>query len=197
MYSANGEGNYMTTKEMVYSALFAALIGVLGLIPPIPLGFIPVPITAQTLGVMLAGCFLGRKMGGLSLIVFIVLVAIGAPLLTGGRGGLAVLVGPSAGYIWSWPLAAFIIGYFTEKVWSNVKTWKVVIVNIFGGVLLINLIGAPIMALITNTSVWAGLMASIAFLPGDLIKAFIAAIIAVQLKSVSPIQERLAAAEEE
>ncbi|MFB7640264.1 biotin transporter BioY [Peribacillus butanolivorans] len=187
----------MTTKEMVYSALFAALIGVLGLIPPIPLGFIPVPITAQTLGVMLAGCFLGRKMGGLSLIVFIVLVAIGAPLLTGGRGGLAVLVGPSAGYIWSWPLAAFIIGYFTEKVWSNVKTWKVVIVNIFGGVLLINLIGAPIMALITNTSVWAGLMASIAFLPGDLIKAFIAAIIAVQLKSVSPIQERMAAAEEE
>ena len=47
----------MTTKEMVYAALFAAVIAVLGLIPPITVGFIPVPITAQTLGVMLAGAF--------------------------------------------------------------------------------------------------------------------------------------------
>ncbi|GAF09352.1 hypothetical protein [Paenibacillus pini] len=47
----------MKTKEMVFAALFAAFIAVLGMIPPIPLGFIPVPITAQTLGVMLAGCF--------------------------------------------------------------------------------------------------------------------------------------------
>lgn len=81
---------------MVFAALFAALIGVLGMIPPIPLGFIPVPITAQTLGVMLAGGFLGKKTGSLSLILFIVLVALGLPLLSGGRGGLSALVGPSA-----------------------------------------------------------------------------------------------------
>lgn len=51
---------HLKTKELVYAALFAAFIAVLGLIPPIPLGFIPVPITAQTLGVMLAGCFWGN-----------------------------------------------------------------------------------------------------------------------------------------
>ncbi|MEK4058151.1 MULTISPECIES: biotin transporter BioY [Paenibacillus] len=180
----------MKTKEMVFAALFAALIGVLGMIPPIPLGFIPVPITAQTLGVMLAGSFLGKKTGSLSLILFIVLVALGLPLLSGGRGGFSALVGPSAGYILSWPVAAFCIGYATEKVWSNVKTWKIIIINLVFGVILVSLIGAPVMALITHTSIWAGLVGATAFLPGDCIKAVIAAIIALQLKAVSPIEEK-------
>ncbi|WP_438492651.1 biotin transporter BioY [Paenibacillus sp. IHBB 3054] len=180
----------MKTKEMVFAALFAALIGVLGMIPPIPLGFIPVPITAQTLGVMLAGSFLGKKTGSLSLILFIVLVALGLPLLSGGRGGFSALVGPSAGYILSWPVAAFCIGYATEKIWSNVKTWKIIVINLVFGVMLVSLIGAPVMALITHTSIWAGLVGATAFLPGDCIKAVIAAIIALQLKAVSPIEEK-------
>lgn len=176
---------------MVFAALFASFIGVLGMIPPIPLGFIPVPITAQTLGIMLAGCFLGKKTAGISLSLFIVLVALGLPLLSGGRGGLSVLVGPSAGYIFSWPVAAFCIGYATEKVWPTMKTWKVFIINIVFGVLLVSLIGAPVMALITHTSVWAGLAGASAFLPGDCIKAIIAAIIAVQLKAISPIEDKI------
>ncbi|MGG0658551.1 biotin transporter BioY [Rummeliibacillus pycnus] len=181
----------MTTKEMVYAALFAALIGVLGMIPPISLGFIPVPITAQTLGVMLAGCFLGKKTGAISLILFIILVALGLPLLSGGRGGLSVLVGPSAGYILSWPISAFLIGYATEKVWGSLKIWKLILINFVFGVVLVSLIGAPIMAIITNTSVWAGLVGATAFLPGDILKAIIAAFLAVQLKSISPIEEKV------
>ncbi|MFC3746936.1 biotin transporter BioY [Paenibacillus sp. GCM10012306] len=181
----------MKTKELVYAALFAALIAVLGLIPPIPLGFIPVPITAQTLGVMLAGCFLGKKTGGLSLVIFIILVAIGLPVLTGGRGGLVALVGPSAGYIFSWPIAAYLIGWATEKIWPQVKTWKLVVINLIFGVIVVYLIGAPVMALITNTSIWAGLIGSIAFLPGDIIKAIIAAVITMQLKAISPIEEKV------
>jgi biotin transport system substrate-specific component len=181
----------MTTKEMVFAALFAALIGVLGMIPPIPLGIIPVPITAQTLGVMLAGCFLGKKTGALSLVLFIVLVALGLPLLSGGRGGLSVLVGPSAGYILSWPIAAFFIGFAIEKVWTKLKAWKVIVINIIFGVILVSLIGAPVMAIITHTSIWAGLVGATAFLPGDLIKAIIVAIIAIQLRAISPIEQKL------
>lgn len=181
----------MTTKEMVYAALFAALISVLALIPPIPLGFIPVPITVQTLGVMIAGAFLGKKIGGISLILFLVLVAIGLPVLPGGRAGLSVLVGPTGGYLLSWPIAAFCIGYVTEKVWSTIKVWKMIVINIVFGVLLINLIGAPFMALVTNTSVWAGLVGGIAFLPGDCIKAVIAAIVVWQLKAISPIEAKV------
>jgi biotin transport system substrate-specific component len=180
---------FMKIKELVFAALFAALIAVLGMIPPIPLGFIPVPITAQTLGVMLAGSFLGRRTGSLSLILFIILVAIGLPVLTGGRGGLGVLLEPSAGYIFSFPIAAYFIGWASEKIWSQVKTWKLIVINLIFGVLLINLIGAPTMALITNTSIWAGLTSAVAFLPGDIIKAVIAAIIAMQLRVISPIEE--------
>ncbi|MNI22191.1 Biotin transporter BioY [compost metagenome] len=181
----------MNTKEMVYAALFAALIGVLGLIPPIPLGFIPVPITTQTLGVILAGCFLGKKTGTISVILFIILIALGLPLLSGGRGGLSVFVGPSVGYFLSWPIVVYCIGFMTEKIWPTLKTWKVIIINFVFGVVLMSLIGAPVMALITHTSIWAGLVGSVAFLPGDLIKAIIAAIITVQLKAVSPIEEKI------
>ena len=181
----------MKTKEMVFAALFAALIGVLGMIPPIPLGFIPVPVTAQTLGVMLAGSFLGKKTGAISLILFIVLVALGLPLLSGGRGGLAPLVGPSAGYIFSWPIAAFCIGLAIEKVWPTLKIWKVIVINFIFGVVLVSLIGAPVMAIITNTSVWAGLVGATAFLPGDIIKAIIVAIIVMQIKAVSPIEQKI------
>ncbi|GGO01985.1 biotin transporter BioY [Saccharibacillus kuerlensis] len=181
----------MKTKEMVYAALFAALIAVLGMIPPIPLGFIPVPITAQTLGVMLAGGFLGKKTGAISLILFIVLVALGLPVLAGGNGGLAPLIGPTAGYIWSWPIAAFLIGWAAEKGWLSLKVWKLFLINIVFGVLLVSLIGAPVMALITQTPVWAGLIGSAAFLPGDVIKAIIAAVIIVQIKAISPIEEKV------
>ncbi|MWV42788.1 biotin transporter BioY [Paenibacillus sp. HJL G12] len=181
----------MKTKEIVFAALFAAFIGVLGLIPPIPLGFIPVPITLQTLGVMLAGCFLGKRTAAISLILFIVIVALGVPLLSGGRGGLSVFVGPSVGYILSWPVAAFCIGYTTEKVWGSLRTWKIVVINIVFGVILVSLIGAPVMALITHTSIWAGLSGAVVFLPGDCIKAIIAAVVAVQVKSISPIEEKV------
>lgn len=181
----------MKTKELVYAALFAALIAVFGLIPPLPLGFIPVPVTAQTLGVMLTGCFLGKRMGALSLIAFIILIAVGLPVLTGGRGGLAVLVGPSAGYIFSWPVAAGLIGWYSEKIWPKLRIWKLFTINMVFGVILVNLIGASIMALITNTPVWAGLTGALAFLPGDLIKAVIAAVITMQLKAISPIEEKV------
>lgn len=181
----------MKTKDLVYASLLAAFISVLGMLPPLPLGFIPVPITAQTLGVMLAGSFLGRSTGAISLLLFIVLVAIGLPVLSGGRGGFAALVGPSAGYILSFPIAAYAIGWATEKVWRSLKTWKMLIIHIGFGVLLVNLIGAPVMALITNTSIWAGLLGAVAYLPGDLIKAVAASLIAMQLRVVSPIEDKI------
>src|SRR5699024_11604592 len=114
---------------MMYVSLFTAIVGVMAFFPPIPSPFIPVPITAQTLGVMLAGGLLGARRGGLSLLIFILLVAVGAPLLAGGRGGLGLLFGPGGGYILVWPLAVFIIGYFTVKTGNRLKLWKLVIMS--------------------------------------------------------------------
>ena len=71
----------MKTRDLVHVALFAAILAALGLMPPLLLPFIPVPITAQTLGVMLAGSILGARKAFLSLVLFHVLVAAGLPLL--------------------------------------------------------------------------------------------------------------------
>ena len=85
----------MTTRDIVLIALFAALTAALGLFPPIYV--FAVPITAQTLGVMLAGSVLGSKRGGLAMLLFLVLVAVGAPILAGGRGGFGIFASPSGG----------------------------------------------------------------------------------------------------
>ena len=87
-------------------ALFAALLAVLGLIPKIDLPF-GVPITAQTLGIMLAGCLLGPWRGFQAVLLFVVAAALGLPVLSGGRGGLAPFMSPSAGYLYGFAPAAF------------------------------------------------------------------------------------------
>lgn len=69
----------MKTRTTTYIALMVALLIVLGFIPGIPLGFIPVPIVLQNLGVMLAGALLGSRKGFLAVAIFLLLVAIGAP----------------------------------------------------------------------------------------------------------------------
>ncbi len=94
--------------DLARVAVFAALIAVLGLPGSINIG--PVPITPQTLGVMLAGAILGPWLGALSVTVLLALVAVGLPLLAGGRGGFAVFVGPTVGYMLGWILGAIVIG---------------------------------------------------------------------------------------
>ena len=76
-------------RNVTMIALFAALIAVLGLIPKFDLAS-GVPITAQSLGVMLCGTVLGARKGALTVLLFLLLVALGLPLLAGGRGGLGL-----------------------------------------------------------------------------------------------------------
>ncbi|WP_018923967.1 biotin transporter BioY [Salsuginibacillus kocurii] len=180
----------MTTKEMVLAALFAAIIAVLGLLPPIPLPFTPVPVTAQTLGVMLAGSFLGMKLGGMSTGLFVLLIVLGAPILAGGRGGLSVFASPSGGFVLSYPFAAMLMGYMVERLWVSLKIWKLLCVHIFGGILFIYGIGAPYQAFITDVPIEVAFLASAGFLPGDLLKAVLAAVVVYQIRSFSPIEEK-------
>ena len=69
----------MKTKDIVIIAMFTAFIAMLAFIPPIPLPFMPVPIAFQNTGIMLAGCLLGYKRGTLSVVIFLLLVAVGLP----------------------------------------------------------------------------------------------------------------------
>ena len=87
--------------------MFTAFIAMLAFIPPIPLPFIPVPIAFQNTGIMLAGCLLGYKRGTLSVVIFL-LVAVGLPILTGGRR-IRCIFGPSAGYILGYPYTFLLV----------------------------------------------------------------------------------------
>ena len=99
----------MQVKDMTFISLSTAIMAALGFFPPLFLPFTPVPVTFQTLGVMLAGGVNKPRNAALSLTVFLLLVASGLPLLSGGRGGIGVFMGPSAGYLLAYPVAAFCI----------------------------------------------------------------------------------------
>lgn len=176
----------LNLRDMMYVSLFTAIVGVMAFFPPIPIPFIPVPITAQTLGVMLAGGLLGARRGGLSLLIFILLIAVGAPLLAGGRGGLGVLFGPGGGYVLAFPLAAFIIGYLTEKSSNRLTYWKLVFFNVIGGVLFIYLIGVTYLSILSNLPWGPTFISSLVFLPGDLVKVFIASYITMKIRRTYP-----------
>ena len=179
----------MRTKDLAYIALFAAITAVLGLVPALQVG--PVPVTAQTLGVMLAGSVLGARRGFLSQLLFLALVAVGLPVLPGGGGGLAVFAGPTAGYLISWPIAAFVIGLLTERVWDRYNVAWGVLANVLGGIVVVYAIGVPVLKAVAGLpwtdALWFG---AGVFIPGDLVKAVIAAVIAAQVRRSYPVIER-------
>jgi biotin transport system substrate-specific component len=167
-------------------AVFAGFIAALGLVPAFqPPGF-SVPITAQSLGVMLAGAILGARRGFATLALFLALVAIGLPLLAGGRGGLGVFVGPSAGFLLGYPVAAFVVGWLTERGGAPYRlTWGVV-ANVVGGIVVLYVAGIAGIAAIAGISVGAAAVSTWIFLPGDLVKAVLAAVVARGVHAAYP-----------
>lgn len=99
-------------KMWIISALFAAIIAIFSqLTIPLPL----VPITGQTFAVGLAATILGLRYGTLSVIIYILLGAVGVPVFSGMSGGLGSIVGPTGGYIIGFLPAALFIGFYLEK----------------------------------------------------------------------------------
>lgn len=171
-------------KNVTYIALFAALIAVLGLVPQITLAS-GVPITAQSLGVMLCGTVLGAKRGGLAALLFVGLVALGLPLLSGGRGGLGVFAGPSMGFVIGFPVAAFVTGLVVEKTRASLG-FAAFGGALIGGVLVLYLFGITGMALILGKNWLAASLLVATYIPGDLIKAGLAGFITQGLAKLRP-----------
>ncbi|MBI2653327.1 biotin transporter BioY [Candidatus Woesearchaeota archaeon] len=101
-------------KGMVFAALFAAFTAAVAWFK-IPLPFTPVPITLQTLAVLLSGAMLGSVYGALSMIIYLAVGTLGLPVFAGGSSGIGALLGPTGGYLFSYPLASFVIGKMLEK----------------------------------------------------------------------------------
>ena len=173
-----------TTTDLARIAVFAGIVAVLGLPGGISVAG-SVPITAQTLGVMLAGAILGPLRGALAIITFLALVALGLPLLSGGRGGLGVFVGPSAGYLAGWVAGAFVIGLLVRSgprlTWVRTSLGLVV-----GGIVTVYAFGIPVQALVTRLPLGAVALQSAVFLPGDVTKVVITAVITMALVRAYP-----------
>ncbi len=171
-----------TSTDLALIASFAGLIAVLGIVPPIVVG-LPVPITLQTMGIMLAGLILGPRRGALAVLVFLGLVAVGLPLLSGGRGGLGVFAGPSAGYLAGFVLGAYVTGWIRERLDGKVpQVAAFFTAAVVGGIGAVYLLGVPVLVWRTG----ANPLASLVFLPGDLIKAALATAVAVGVRRALP-----------
>ncbi|MDT0327622.1 biotin transporter BioY [Nocardiopsis lambiniae] len=179
----------LTARDLALIAVFAAFIAVLSITGAINLSFSPVPITLQTLGIMLVPALLGWKRGTLAVAVFLVLGLAGLPLFAGGAGGLGVLAGPSAGFILSWIPAALIIGLLTDLMVRNGRYlfWAGLAVNVVGGILVVYAVGVPWLGVAMGNDHLAAFTAMVWYLPGDLAKAVIAALIASAVYRAYPI----------
>ncbi len=172
----------MKLRDTAMVAMMTAVIAVLGLLPAVTVPFLPdVPVTAQTLGVMLAGIILGARRGAASCLLFILLIGFGAHLLSGGRGGPAALVGPTAGYLWAWPVGAFVIGYLTERT-RELSAIKLFAYNVLGGVAVIYAGGIPVVSLVTKVPLAAAAIGNLVYIPGDLVKAVAAAVLGLAVR---------------
>jgi biotin transport system substrate-specific component len=170
-------------------AVFAAIMVVLGLFPPIAVPFLPVPVTAQSLGVMLAGSIIGARRGALAMLVVVLMAAVGLPVLAGGRGGIGVILGPTGGYIVGWVFGALVVGLITERVWRRYHLGWAVLANVAGGIGVVYAFGIPWTAVVSGLPLLPVTAASAVFLPGDLVKVAIAAAAAVAVRRAYPVIE--------
>lgn len=173
-----------SARDLALIAAFAALIVVLGIpgaIDPVGSG---VPITLQTLGVMLAGAVLGAKRGTLAVVVVVALCAMGLPVLAGGRGGLGVFAGPTAGFLLGWIPGAALAGWFARR--SPRSVLMQALGCVLGGVVVIYAVGIPVMMWRAQLTLHQALLANAVFIPGDLAKAAVAVVVALAVHRAFP-----------
>jgi biotin transport system substrate-specific component len=163
----------LDATDLARVAVLAAVVAVLGLPGGISV-FGGVPITAQTLGVMLAGAVLGARLGAIALAVLLALVAVGLPLLAGGTGGVGVFLGPTAGYLVGWILGAAVVGLIVHLGGRRPTAARTAVAMVVGGIAVIYAVGIPVQSLVTRLPLAQTAAASLVFVPGDIVKAAIA-----------------------
>jgi len=175
-----------SSRDLALVATFAGVVAALGVVPAFtPPGF-TVPITAQSLGVMLAGSILGARRGALSLVLFLTLVAAGLPLLAGGRGGLGVFVGTSVGFLVAFPVAAWVIGWISERAGTPYRLHWGLVANVVGGIVVMYLGGVVGLAAVLDLSLVAAATTLWVYVPGDAVKVVIAALVARGVHAAYP-----------
>ena len=180
----------MKTKDYILCAFFAAFIAVLAQIQ-LPLPITPIPISLAVLAVLIAGGVLGVKRALITIIVYILIGFIGVPVFAGFQGGMAVLAGPTVGYIIGYiPLIAIVAAFTkysrdkaTEYSWPVYKECLVLVVGAIVGILILYALGTAWFMIVTGRGVVESLaMCVIPFIPGEIFKIVAFIIIMQALK---------------
>jgi biotin transport system substrate-specific component len=160
--------NISLFKKLV---LLVAGVAVLAISAHIKVPFYPVPITMQTLVVMLIGFTYGIRLGSSTVLVYLALGAIGAPVFAGGAG-LAYMSGPTGGYLFGFLVAVYLIGYFTEQGYG--RTFISTLFLALSGTIVFYLFGVTWLTTILGfeKAIKFGLLP---FLYGDVLKLFLLA----------------------
>ena len=176
----------VSPADLTQAAVFAALIAALGLPGTMTLGPSGVPITLQTLGVMLAGSILGPRKGALAIALFAVLAIAGLPILAGARTGLVSLASPTGGFFVGWLPAVVVIGALTAMMIPRYRVLWGIVINVIGGMVVIYAFGTAGLMMRTDLSWWAALSTNGIYVPGDIAKAVVAAFVAAQVHRARP-----------
>lgn len=175
--------------DVALVATLAAFIAVCAILPSFPVAGLAVPITLQTFGVMLAGVLLGARRGALAVLLYLAVGLAGLPVFAQGTGGLAVLGKPSAGYLLAFPLAAALAGFLVTRVRRVPTRWLPLAVfgaATAGSLVFTHPIGIAVMGARQGLSATEAVTAGAVFLPGDLIKNALVAIVATAVFRAFP-----------
>jgi biotin transport system substrate-specific component len=176
-------------KEIIVNKTLCRTIGVLvfiilttlGAFVRIPLPFSPVPITLQTLFVLLSGALLGSNLGTISQLSYVLLGVLGLPIFSGAGSGILYIFGPTAGYLLGFILAALFVGKSIK--YSNDNSFYTFCLLCLGD-LIILCSGILWLKILFGYSLTKLLFIGfIPFLPGDLLKALTACAIYLKLKN--------------
>jgi len=185
--------NRWDATDLGLIAVFAALVAASALVAAIPVAGLGVPITLQTLAVMLTGLALGPGRAFAAVGLYLLLGFAGLPIFSGGRSGLGVLAGPSAGYIVGFLLAATAVGALTAAVLRRTagRSGKLRAVLLFCAAMVSSIVfvhGLGILGMVVNAklSFSAAFVADLAFYPGDVIKNVLAVTVALALHKAFP-----------
>lgn len=175
----------MKIKHLLLVALFTSLTAIMAQIQ-IRIPFSPVPVTFQVLAVCLCSTLLGKKYSAISQVIYILIGIMGFPVFSGFNSGLGALAGPTGGYIMSFPLSAYLIGFIIEKYTGNPKHPKLLyFAAMSAGLLLTYLFGTVWMAFILGLTAEKALIMGIGwYLPLDIAKLIIAVHLSVEIKKL-------------
>lgn len=173
-------------QTLVYVAAFAALIIVLGAVS-IPVGGAGVPIVLQNMGIALTAMLLGWRRGTLAVLLFLAVGLIGVPNLAGFRTTLSALPGTTVGYLVGYVVAALVIGLLTVRRPSRPGPMiGLFIAAGLAGVVVQYLFGTAGLMIRAEMGFVEALLVNIPFIPGDIIKIVVAALIAAPVLRAFP-----------